>query len=412
MASINLLSNPSRVETPFIEVQIGKHKFGVRTDTKNIIFPNYIRSLQISKINGTVNSYTITIDYPITSKDNDPNFFEKVFASVADTRLIYITYGDLSTPTYVYRKEQALITNIRQQFSMSSVISYVISAQSSAILSTVGNFSFDAYANERPSNVIRDLLYKYNEKYGLLQLFPGMRNRTKVENAGLLPTDDLPISIEAKVNISVFDYLAYLVSLMRTNRDVKDTLIKSSLFTFIVVDDLSGDFDGVYFKVVSMSKDLSYSPKINTYVVDIGYPSANVVTSFSVDSNEVYSMLYKYNEDISTSSYTERIDDNGNLVQVYSPTIGTSKEKFVTTESQKTWWTKVTEFPITATLTLKGLLRPAILMSYVRLNVLFYGRKHISSGLYIITKQYDTIDTSGYRTTLSLTRVGGDDEFI
>lgn len=412
MASINLLSNPSRVETPFIEVQIGKHKFGVRTDAKNIIFPNYIRSLQISKINGTVNSYTITIDYPITSKDNDPNFFEKVFASVADTRLIYITYGDLSTPTYVYRKEQALITNIKQQFSMSSVISYVISAQSSAILSTVGNFSFDAYANERPSNVIRDLLYKYNEKYGLLQLFPGMRNRTKVENAGLLPTDDLPISIEAKVNTSVFDYLAYLVSLMRTSRDVKDTLIKSSLFTFIVVDDLSGDFDGVYFKIVSMNKDLSYSPKINTYTVDIGYPSANVVTSFSVDSNEVYSMLYKYNEDISTSSYTERIDDNGKLVQVYSPTIGTSKEKFVTTESQKTWWTKVTEFPITATLTLKGLLRPAILMSYVRLNVLFYGRKHISSGLYIITKQYDTIDTGGYRTTLSLTRIGEDDEFI
>ena len=46
-------------------------------------------------------------------------------------------------------------------------------------------------------------------------------------------------------------------------------------------------------------------------------------------------------------------------------------------------------------------------MEYVRLNVIFHGRKHISSGLYIITKQVDQIDMSGYRTTLSLTRIGG-----
>lgn len=39
----------------------------------------------------------------------------------------------------------------------------------------------------------------------------------------------------------------------------------------------------------------------------------------------------------------------------------------------KSWWTQVTQFPIQATLVIKGLLRPAILMTYVRLNVVFYG---------------------------------------
>ena len=73
-----------------------------------------------------------------------------------------------------------------------------------------------------------------------------------------------------------------------------------------------------------------------------------------------------------------------------------------------TWWSQVTSFPISSTITIKGLLRPAVLMTHVRLNILFFGKRYIDSGLYIITKQVDEIDSRGYRTTLSLTRVGED----
>ena len=52
----------------------------------------------------------------------------------------------------------------------------------------------------------------------------------------------------------------------------------------------------------------------------------------------------------------------------------------------------MTQYPITATLTIKGLLKPALLMTYLKINTLFYGRDHISSGLYIITKQTDSVD--------------------
>ena len=68
----------------------------------------------------------------------------------------------------------------------------------------------------------------------------------------------------------------------------------------------------------------------------------------------------------------------------------------------------MTEFPITATLTIKGLMRPSMLMSKVRINSYFYGIKHVSSGLYIITRQEDSVDGNGYKTTLSLTRIGAD----
>lgn len=49
-------------------------------------------------------------------------------------------------------------------------------------------------------------------------------------------------------------------------------------------------------------------------------------------------------------------------------------------------------------------------MSYLRVNVFFYGNKHSSSGVYIVTKQVDEINSSGYRTTLSLVRIQGDEQ--
>ena len=86
-----------------------------------------------------------------------------------------------------------------------------------------------------------------------------------------------------------------------------------------------------------------------------------------------------------------------------------SKQLHLTTERDRNWWTKVTEFPIKVRLTIRGLLRPAILMNYVKLNVWFYGRKHISSGYCIITAQRDRVDeSSGVQTTLSLTRIAPD----
>ena len=89
---INLLSNTTRVETPFIKITIGDYTFGVMESKlayrgfdaqgaymiNKIKYPNYVQSLNIEKINGVVNKYTLELIYPITEVD-DPNFFYKVF---------------------------------------------------------------------------------------------------------------------------------------------------------------------------------------------------------------------------------------------------------------------------------------------------------------------------------------------
>ena len=425
MATLNLLGNTTRVETPYVKVTIGDYTFGVmnqmdteiRQDVRGtyrlryVKFPNFIQSLKVVKINGQVNKYTLNISYPITEKD-DPNFFEKVFSSVKTSRKIYFTYGDMSAPSYIYKEEEAIIQSIQQSFSReSTVISYTINATSSAVLASQGSFSFPS-TFDQPSKVIEKLLE--DKRYGLTEVFPGMRDLKVVKTLGLLNGTDNSVYIEAKSNISVLDYLTYLVSCMTNS---SNSLTKGSIYSMVIVDESenyysdSGNFmtlGGSYFKIIRVSSGLD-DPQ--TYSIDIGYPSQNIVTNFSIENNESYSLYYDFQQKINDYEYVHRINDNGEMEEVYCPVLSTNSQ-FQTTDSEMTWWSKVTSFPVGANIELKGLLRPAILMTHVRLNVYYYGKKHISSGLYIITGQTDEISTAGYKTTLGLRKIAGDDDYI
>ena len=133
MKDLSLLGALNRVEAPFIKVKIGDYTFGVYNKTAGnieangfyqaakIVYPNFVKSLKIQKINGQVNTYTLTFVYPITPAD-DPNFFEKVFSSVSKTRDIVFTYGDASLPSYIYKDEEAIITNVQSSFSMTPTV--------------------------------------------------------------------------------------------------------------------------------------------------------------------------------------------------------------------------------------------------------------------------------------------------
>lgn len=325
--NISLLANPIRVSTPFIKVQIGDYTFGIYQKKESMIrdnsgvyrindiqYPNYIQSLNIAKINGQVNTYTLVLKYAITST-NDPNFFEKVFSSVSRSRKIVFSYGDLSAPTFMYRNEEAIITNVQNQFDLNNaVIQYNITAVSSSKLATAGACNFPEYRSAKPSTIIKQIL-RNNSKYGLLDIFTGMRDMDMVEQRGLIASDDIAVPLDAKTNISVLDYLNYLVSNMKRSQTDK------GIYVFKVVDDTSGDFDGPYFKVINSTTP---TDSVDTYELDIGYPTDNVVVSFTIDNNEAYSILYNYSKNLNTNEYVERIDDNGEIIDVYSPLI-TSK---------------------------------------------------------------------------------------
>lgn len=430
----SLLGTTSRIATPYIKITIGKWTFGVYQRTQaqvkdndnfyivsKIQYPNYVQSLSVEKINGQVNQYTLNLIYPIRPGD-DPNFFEKVFSSVSKTREIIFSYGDMSLPTYIYKDEKALITDIRTSFDLQGCrISYTVTAVSSATLGKSGCYTFPYYQAKKPSDIIWEILK--NPTYGLQEIFYGMLNEEAVRRLGLILTDDQAVPIEAKENINILDYLNYLVSCMIPAGENFQSNRQQSFYIMTIHDEVNGStlsnndvrsnikvesLGGPYFKISKINSWIEHS---DAYEVDIGFPSANIVTSFNIDNNENYSIYYDWQEELNDNDFVLRLNDDGEWEKEYAPVISSKNNKHITKTTDKTWWTKITQYPISASITIKGLLRPAILMQYVKLNVLFFGLKHISSGTYIVTKQLDTIDSRGYRTTLTLTRVVGDEGF-
>lgn len=412
--SSSLVSTQNRVESPFIIVKIGEYTFGhcsarERRDALHnvlrVVYPNYLQSLDIVKINGAVNTYTLKMIYGITQYD-DPNMLEKVFSSISQSRTITLSYGDWNAPGYIYKDEEAIVTKILSSVDFkNSQIVYTISCTSTSLALKAGTYSFSS-CKAKPSDVIIRLLR--NERYGLTNIFRGMKSYKTDLLSKLIASDDKSVRIQAKSSINILDYISYLVSCMVCQNEPANTSIKKYNYHWAVYDDINNEYGGAYFKVMKVASSLNSANALQAYEIDIGYPSANYVTAFSLKTDETWSILYNYADKIDQPQYTYRINDTGEVESVYSPNITNSSTFYTTTEPSKTWWTQMTQYPISATLTIKGLLRPAILMSYVKINTYFFGHKHISSGLYIITKQQDKIDSSGYSTTLTLTRVGGD----
>jgi len=422
----SLLSSQARVQVPWIKVTIGAYTFGVFTKTTkqakdgnefytayNISYPNYIQSLNITKINGQVNQYTLVIKYPVRVED-DPNFFEKVFSSVSNTRKIVFSYGDASMPSYIYKDEQALITKVSQSFDLnSSVIQYTVNATSSAALGLSGSYTFVNSGLKKPSDEIKRIIL--DPQYGLNKLLSGM-NSSNIDK--LIAGDDKAVKLQTKTNISALDYINYLTGCMEPASSPKANRSKD-IYILTLHDDTTYDkvysdpeiingkeIVGPYCKVTRTSYATTQS---DAYVIDIGYNTSTIVTSFSIENQENYSLYYDFQADLNPAQYVRRINTKGQWEDVYAPAMTRNNPTYATRPEDIIWWTKVTKYPINATITVQGLLRPASLMSYVRLNVVFPGgRKHISSGLYIVTKQQDVIDERGYRTTLSLTKIDGD----
>lgn len=413
---MDLLSINNRVAVPFITVTIGEYSFGLYNRTKTnlevngryysaikVTYPNYMKSLEVTKINGTLNTYELIMSYPITPND-DPNLIDKVLSSVSTSRKIVFTYGDCATPSFMYRNEEAIITKVTSSMDVaSSKITYTITAVSSALAATAGVFSFPRMT-AKPSDVIKKILF--SRQYGLQEIFYGMHNKERVEQLGLILGDDRTVTIEAQKSTTALNYLNYLVACMSSQNDSPNVIQKTSRYVLTIHDDTSGILDGPYFRINKVLTNVASSSSIEYYTIDIGYPNKDLVVNFSVDDDESYALLYNYSQQIEGSDYVYRIDDFGNVTELYSPSISQSKELLETTQADRTWWSQVTQFPIKATLKIRGLLRAAVLMSYLRINVYFYGKLHNSSGVYMITQQVDNISESGYTTTLSLVRIG------
>ena len=417
MKKANLVSIPTLVESPFIIVTIGGHTFGSFTSDEysmvglhhNVDFPNYMKSMSTVKVNGTVNTYSLSFNYQVAYGD-DPNKLDKVFSRATKDRKITLSYGDWNSPSNIYKEETGIITNITSSLNMSnSSIEYVVKCTSDAIGLTATPHTFPA-REDKPSNVIKDLLT--NPRYGMQKIFTGMQDKNKVLLNNLIASNDKVVKLNAQKNVSTLEYLGYLVNSMIDVSSDSTSGLSDSKYFLSIHDDTTNDMGGTYFTVKEVGGSTTAgegAPSVDTYVIDVNFPSDNFITQFSLNNDQSWAILYDYSQELDTKKYSYRLDGDGKLITTYSPSLLRSNATGGISPIESSWWSLMTSFPIQATLTMKGLTRPSLLMTYVKLNVWFHGGvKHISSGLYIITKQEDTLNSSGYKTTLTLTRVGGD----
>lgn len=413
--STSLLTYPTNVESPFILLTVGDVTFGTyetqRVGSKLYVnYPNFIQSLEVEKTNGQINEYKINLVYKIQQGD-DPNLIDKIFSSVGYGK-VKISYGDFNAPNFIYKDEEAIILKLTSNVDFSSAkITYTLLCTSTAFGAMGSSFYFGP-TKDKPSNVIKKILFSEKSKYGLTQIFTGMKSWSQVVGNGWIATNDKTVNIEAKDNIDPLSYINYLVTCMICDTNKDDDILVNSSYYMTIMDDVYGDNSGPYFTVKQIYSSTKTIHNSDVYEVDIGFPSETNVVSFNVKDDQSYAQLYNYSEAIKQDLYSYNIDNYGRVVTDYSPSYSRSSKNFITTPSQKTWWTTMTKFPISATLVIKGLLRPAMLMSYVKVNAFFFGHRHISSGLYFIERQVDNVDSRGYRTTLTLTRFAGDEDAI
>lgn len=411
---MDLTSAPSLVEQPFIIVKIGEFTFGDATKSSSInqfglptkaTFPDMVKSLEVTKVSGQIGTYTIHMCYQLR-QGVDPNLMDRIFSWVSKDRRMSIMYGDWNTPTNIYKEEDALITKVTSTIGTQQMcINYDISQVSTSYSLTQTCYNF-AQRHQKPSTVINEILN--NKMYGVSNVLTGMNNKAVVKQKGLIASNDKEVDLLPKTNVSVYEYMNYATSCMQNETSDTNSQIGNSIYTMTIYDDVSNEYGGPYMKVQEVQK--GYSTPYNAYSIDVGYPGNNLVTSFSVDTTENWTLLYDVQDSQTATqqNYSYYLDKNGEYVPQKSVGLTRSSQNFKTTQDSKAWWTKVTQFPITQTITIKGLIRPTLLMDYVKLNVVFYGQRHISSGLYVITHQQDSVSGSGFKTTLKLLRVKED----
>jgi hypothetical protein len=65
---------------------------------------------------------------------------------------------------------------------------------------------------------------------------------------------------------------------------------------------------GPYFKI---SKASTVTQQSDAYVIDVGYNTSTIVTSFSIEKNENFSLYYDYNTELYPEQYARRLNNKG-----------------------------------------------------------------------------------------------------
>ena len=164
--------------------------------------------------------------------------------------------------------------------------------------------------------------------------------------------DDQKVVLDSKLNVSALDYISYLVGCMvpagSTQSNINTDIYILTIYDATTYDELYTEngiaYNGPYFKV---SRTTYKAEQSDAYEVDIGFNTSTIVTSFSIENNENYSLYYDYQKEINPTEYIRRINKKGQWEEIYAPVTTSNNSFFETRAEDVSWWTKITKYPIT-----------------------------------------------------------------
>lgn len=389
-----LSSTPFLVQAPYVELTMNGVKIGGynAADDK---YPNHIVGLTVEKINNKINTYTIQLIHQVRTGE-DPNIIDALLSRTGYRNKIKIKYGDSATGIF-FKEEEAYIMDVSYNENVQSAnIAYTIKAVSSVAFVRYSYYSYPPVTG-KPSTEINNLMYHSGQSSIELQnSFSGMRTAQAAMRRNAIPTNDAVVNIPGLANASPYDRLNQLVANMRDPNDATGTYMLS-------YNDATNDAS---FRIVEVTRqDTADRDALikNCYTLDVGFPGNTMITSFALGNDVYWPLYYKYAGKI--ASYKYDIDYNGKITKSkVNPLDVDDKFQSKNVESMN-WWEYVRSYPVSATVTIKGLMKPVILMENVYIFSQIYGQEDLASGLYSIVGQTDTINGGGCSTTLQLLKI-------
>ena len=389
-----LCSSEMLVQAPYIQVELNGIKIGGYNNSVDK-YPNHVMSVTVEKISNQINNYTISLLYQIRAGE-DPNLIDTILSRTGYRNKVKIKYGDSANGIF-YKEEEAYIIDVTHKDNVSSAsISYTIKA-----VSSVGfvKYTYASYSSttSKPSTEIVKLLYNSGQISTQLQnAFGGMKSRQATLSKNLIPTNDAVVNIPGLADASPYDRLLQLTANMRNPTDPSSTY----MLTFM---DASNNSSSFKITEIIRRENNSASNVKNCYTLDVGFPGNTMITSFSLDNDVYWPLYYKYAGKVASYSYD--IDYSGRIIRTKTNPLNID-DKFQSKNVElMNWWEYVRAYPVSATVTIKGLVKPIILMENVYIFSQIYGQQDLATGLYSIIGQTDTVNGSGCSTTLKLLKV-------
>lgn len=392
------------------EIDITKEYIRPATPKSLAEYPNLITQLKVNKVvNGEVNKYEITMKY-LPQDGEDPNYIEKLISAnrTQNGSRIIISYGDASLYGNNTRQWEAIILKYRMRADFNiGCMTYIIECMSTARMFSLAGpagepmqNSFDPVSGERCSDVIKRIYY--DPTYGLQLVFPGGIYIDDVHISEWDNIDPPDIVLEESSipggKMTSFEYLKLLTSRMISS-DI-GTNDNPTSFMYSIDDSLNNQS----FRINRLinSEDIADEIVIGT--------EGSVVIDYEVTTDMSYGIALDYGEELSSDTFTNYfVNASGEEESVESVGAVTSSDTDLAAVDLK-WWEAVSSYPYGLKLITRAMRTQLPLMSRLRITILIKGMVHNMSGIFMLVKCDDEVNSDGYTTTMELIRVEGVDQ--